>query len=172
MHVDHRKAHWIARNLAFARDQRRRILDQANIGGCAADIEGDDVGEAGARHQVDRAGHAGGGSRDQRPDRPVSGLVGRGEATVGLLDVRPGAEAERGGARLELIEIAAHDRTEPGIDDRRAGAFVFAKFGQHFVRGANECVGQGFSQPGDNLFLVSRVLIAMQKHHSDSRNLS
>ena len=56
---------------------------------------------------------------------------------------------------FELIEIAAHHRAERGIQDRRAGALVFAEFGQHLMRRANELAGQRLAQPRDDILLVA-----------------
>ena len=171
VHVDHRKADRIAGNLPLARDQGHRLLDQADIRRGAAHVEGDQVAVAGAAAEVDRANDARGRAGRQRADRAMAGFARRCKATVRLLDIRFRTKAEGVDTCLELVEIAAHHRTERGIQHRRTGTFVLAKFGQHLMRRADELAWQRLAQPGDNVPFMRRVLVAVHEYDGDRGNV-
>ena len=60
------------------------VLDQADVGAGAADIDGDDVLDAARRGDVARADHAGGRARQRRQRRRAADGGAAGDAAVGL----------------------------------------------------------------------------------------
>ena len=130
-------------------------------------VERDEIGVAGAATEVDCAYDAGCRARCERADRPVSSFARRSKAAIRLLDVRLCAKAEIADPGLELIEITAHDRAKRGVQNRRAGALVFAKLGQHFMRCADELAGQCVAKPGNHILFVSRILVAVDEDDGD-----
>ena len=110
-------------------------VNQRDVGGCAAHIEGDDSFEAaaarhggGSYHSSCRPGKhgayrfAGGGSESRDP-------------STGLHNEDAGLGAAIVIVRLnQILQIALHHRLQVGVHHNRAGAFVFAELGKNLVR--------------------------------------
>ena len=119
---------------ALALARRLAADDRADVGGGAAHVERNRVGEAGASRDVRRTDRAGRRARQQRPGR-VRGGFGQGDHAAG----RPHHEWLRqpGGAgrHPQPAEVAGHDRPEVRVGGRRRGALVLANLGRDLVRG-------------------------------------
>ena len=71
--IDHRHQHRQLRDLGIARvlDPQLAVLDHADVGGGAADVDGDDVLRAARLAGPAPADHAAGGAGEQQADRPL-----------------------------------------------------------------------------------------------------
>ena len=127
------------------------LLDQRELRGGPAHVEGDEVtvsGElaVGRRHQ-----RAGGGAGLDHPDgMPLHGLGGR-HAPGGLHHEQPPAVAAAGGRGGEAAQIFPDGRHDIGVHDGRRRALVFAKGRRHLVgqrhRDVRRFLGDQLRQP-------------------------
>ena len=115
-------------------DRRLPVVDDPDLRGGPAHVEGDDVSHALAGPRRPAGEHPRGRARLDDVDRVLPGERGGGEAAVGLHDVELAGEAEGGEGGLELGEEAADDRLHVGVGDDGAGPLVLAAPGRD-VRG-------------------------------------
>src|SRR5262249_34330013 len=166
VYVEHRETHGKAVKIALPRDERLTVLDETDVGAGAADVEGDDVTDSDGDREARGARHAGGRAGDERAHGVVARLAGRRDAAVRLQDLRR-RKAHRAGALFQVLEIAAHHGAERRIERGRADALVFAKLGEHLVRGAGERLGKALAHRLRDQRLVRRPHVAVQEAHRD-----
>ena len=65
--------------------------------------------------------------------------------------------------RLQRGQVAAHHRADIGVDHRRAGALIFARFGQHLVADRQEPAGQRIAQDLGHRLFVRRIDVAVEE---------
>ena len=100
--------------------------------------------------------------RGQRAHRIPARLARRSDPTVRLQDFRRN-DAERAGGGLEVGEVARHDRSQRGIENRGAETLVLAKLRQHLVRCAHEGFREGESHRCGDARLVRGIAIGVQE---------
>ncbi len=121
-----------ARRLELVAPMRPPVVDQADLGGRAAHVEGDHVPPFGLPAQEGRAHRTRGGPRFDERDRLLAGVARRGDAAVRQHDEQRHAEQA-----FELDEVAHGDRRHIGVGDRGREALVFADFRRDLRRGAD-----------------------------------
>ena len=91
--------------------------DEADVGAGAADVDGDEVVEAGRLADTPRADHAGGGPGQRGVDGLRAHDVGADDAAVGLHDRQRGARRPRARSRSpSRADVAADERLHVGVE--------------------------------------------------------
>ena len=171
-HLDHRDAERQAAALEEAmgagdlegpRRLRLGVVDQADLGGGAAHVEGENAiepaaagdvaGEDGAAH---RAGfHQADGKADCRPNV--------GDAAAREHDEERAAEARLAQAKLQIAQVARHDRLHVGVGAGGGEALVLAHLRRHLGRERDPEVRQRVLQDVADPSLVRRVDVGVQE---------
>ena len=133
-----------ARHLEGPRRLRLGVVDQADLGGGAAHVEGEHAVEPALPRHVageDGAAHRPGfdeadGEADRRPDI--------GDAAARQHDVERADEACVPQVRLQLAQVARHDRLDVGVGAGGGEALVFAHLRRHLGRQRDRELGQRF----------------------------
>jgi hypothetical protein len=165
--VDHRQQDRQAIDLAAAREHRPAVAHERHVRRGAADVEHDDVAEAGARSMAQRARDARGGPREQGRRR-VAPHGGEGDAPAARLHHRQAArEAHARESRLDAAEVAVDHRLHEGSDGGRGGALVLAELAGHLVRAGDRETGNLGAQQRRERRLVDRVGEAVEQADRD-----
>ena len=162
MHVDHREPDGVPPELALPGDERPVVLDEAHVGARSPDVEGDDVRTLGPVGEKAGPGDSRRRPRHQAAARHRARLLERGDAAVGLKDLRD-HDAHRPRAFAKALEVAAHDRTERGVQHRRRGPLELPELGHDLVRRADEGARQALAHRRRDRRLVGRVVVAVQE---------
>ena len=112
------------------------VLDQADVGAGAADIDGDDVLDAARRGDVARADHAGRRARQRGQRRRAADAWRRPRRrrwTASAAAARSTCSSTQ--PLLEPRDIGRDARHDHGVEDRRQRALVLAHHRQHVGRG-------------------------------------
>jgi hypothetical protein len=144
------------------------VVDQADLRGGAAHVEGQRAAFAGARRDLGREDGTAGGAGFDQPHRKLARRLDRGQAAARGDEIDRAAEALRLQRRLHAAEIAVHQRLHIGIRHRGAGAFVLAHFRAHLARQRHPQVGQRRLQDLARAPLVRRVDVGMQIRDRDA----
>ena len=134
----------------------------------AADVDRDEVADAGAAGLVAGADDAGGGARKEQADRPLAGDLGRGKAAARLHDLQRRRAAGGGERRLHAGEIVVDHGLDVGVEAGGGGALVFAEGGVDLGRERDRDAwhGRADGARGDGL-LVRRVREGEQQADGD-----
>ena len=103
-----------------------------------------------------RAGHARAGAGQRGAHGHAGRLVHRHGAAVGLVDVRPGGNAERGHPLPERAHVGAHPGRQVGVGHGGGQALVLAELRMHLVRGHDGQPGKARARTLQRLPLVVR----------------
>ncbi|HEX7199510.1 MAG TPA: hydantoinase/oxoprolinase family protein, partial [Dongiaceae bacterium] len=109
------------------------VLDHRGLGGRAAHVEGDDLGQVLGARQCLGADDAACRSRFDDVHRPLGRRTVAHQAAVGLHQQQPRRNAGVIEAAAQQLEVARHDRHHIGVDDGGRDPFVFLDFRQHLV---------------------------------------
>ena len=132
----------------------------------AAHVAGDHVVVARRPGQIGAGDHprgraAQGGPHRQRPGR------GRGHhPAVGLDQEEASGEAPLGQRRLQVGQVAAHHRLQPGVQGHGGDALELADLGQDVRRGGHVPVGPDLPHRLQRRLLVGRVGVGVQEGHA------
>ena len=139
------------------------VDDEADVGGGAAHVEGEDAGAGQGSGDLDSGGDACGGAGHGHEEGAALGGGDRDHAAGGVEDLEAGAQGE---AALQLGEVFGGDGHGGGVVGGGGGAFVFAGFGVHLVgeRDVGDDAVQAF---GDALF-VGRVGVGVEEADGDA----
>ena len=155
-------------------DRGLAVVDDPDLGGGPAHVEGDDVAQAFAGPRRPAGEHPGGRPRLDDVDRVLAGERGGGEAPVGLHDAELAGEAEGGEGGLQLGEEPADDRLHVGVGDDGARALVLAAPGRD-VRGERyrhlpvpRRTPQALGEDRPRRPLVGRVGVGMEQADGDA----
>ena len=169
--VDHRHLHGQPRGIAA--DQRRAghqhgaLVDHAGLGGGAAHVERDGVGEADRVAQHLGADDARGRSRFQHADAGAPRVVHVEQPAGRLHDQEVAAEARVAEMRLHLGEIGLHARADIGVGRGGRGALVLAVLLAELVRGGDEQLREFLLHDLLRADLVRRVAVGVQEQDGD-----
>ena len=132
VNIHHRRAHSDARDLGFkAAFEIARVM--AHIGAGAAHVETD---QAIVSRRLGRFDHADDAARRTGQDRILAlKQAGIGQATVGLHEQKAVADGAHIQGSCDLIDIAAQDRRQIGIDHRRVASPDHFRKPGHLVTG-------------------------------------
>ena len=147
---------------AVALDRRAAAHERA-LGGGAAHVEGEQVGQVEAAAVVGAHQGAGGGAGFQRTHREAPRRVGRQRAAARGHDVEAAAEALVGKACLQPLEIAVEHRLGEGVDGSRGPALELAHVGKDIGRGGHEELRRRLAQDLGGTHLVRRVGVGMEE---------
>ena len=140
--VDHRHLHRQAGGIAA--DQRRAghqhvaFVDHAGLGGGAAHVEGDGVGNVDGIAQRLGADDAGGGAGFQHADAGLPGVADVEQPAGRLHDQEIAGETRVFEMRFHLGEVALHARADIGVGRGGRSALVLAVFLAQLVRARDE----------------------------------
>ena len=109
-------------------------VDQRRLCGGAAHVEAEQAEIAETAGDFRRADHARRRPRFDDVDRPLGGGGGTHRASARLHDRQRLGDLALAQLGTEAAEIVLHQRQHVAIDDRRAGALVFAYLGQQLAR--------------------------------------
>ena len=124
---DDRHHHRHAADVLARAHARPPVLDDRDVGAGAADVQRDDVRQAGLAGDVGGADHPRGGPGEQRRHR-LRARGGHGhDAAVRLRDVRRGRHAARGERLLEALEVAPHLRLHVRVEHGQGRPLVLAR---------------------------------------------
>ena len=144
--VDHRDLAGIDPDRALRGEGGLAVQHDRHVGGGAAAVAGEDLGEP--RDLRDQRGpeRAGGRPGQHRRDRLVHHLVGRQHAAVGLHHVErdlPGSLPAGEGVQPlgDVGDVARDVGLDRGVDQRRHRALVLAVLAQHLARDRHDRVG-------------------------------
>ena len=166
-HVDHRQRQRPFADMALLGERDAAVLDQADVGAGAADIDGDDVLDAARRRHVARADDAGRRTRQRGEGGRAADGGGAGDAAVGLHQQQRRAHMLVEQPLLEPRHVGRDARHHHGVEHRRERALVFAHHRQHVGRGGDRDAGQPGPQHVGDLALVRRVGEGMQQADRD-----
>jgi len=144
------------------------MLDEADIGARAPRIGGEHVVEARGLGEQARAEGAGGGTAEDRRDRPRGDLARRDDAAVRFHDVERHARAELGvETRLDGANVIGHARLHERIHDRRHRTLVLAVLGQDLGGYRHVCPGMLALEDGAHALLVLGIRVGVDEAHPD-----
>ena len=143
-------------------DERPVAFDEADVGARSPDVEGDDVRTLGSSGEKARAGDSRRRPRHEAAARHRTRIPKRGDAAVGLEDLRA-HDAQGAGPFPEALEIAAHDRAQRCVQHGGRGPLVLAELGHDFVGCAGERTGKVLAHRGRDGGLVGRIVVAVQE---------
>ena len=153
----------LARDLEAVGDRRLAVVDDAELGGGAAHVEGQHVRAAVAGAEVRGDQRAGRRARFQQLHRRALGLLDIGEAAVRQHQQQRRRDAAAGDLRGERGQVALGQRLDVGVDDGRGGALVLADLRRHVDRGRQREIGEALGDELDRLPLVARVGVGVQE---------
>ena len=156
-----------ARRLEIVGHQRRTVLDQAELGGGAAHIEGEQPVVAVVTAEPSGRQGAGRRPRFQQPDRHALGFVRGSEAAIGQHQMQGRADSAVGQAGPQLAKIVFGKRFDIGVGDRGRGALEFADLRRHLDGTRNRECRETLGEAQGGFILMDRVGVGMQKHHRD-----
>ena len=158
----------LAVDLELARGLRREVVDEADLGGGAAHVEGDDPVEPHLRCDPggkDRpAGRTGFDEPDGEPDR---GIQAREPAARGHEQHRAG-EAPRFQPGAQTPEVARHQRLHVGVRGGGAEPLVLADLGADFARQGDCDLRQRGGDDLARLSLVGGIGVAVKETDADA----
>ena len=170
-HVDHRQHHRMAAGVAAdviaGRQRRLAVADQARLGGGAAHVEGDDVGEAERRADLRRGDDAADRAGFHHRHRPLGRDLRRHHAAVRAHDREVAAKADAAEARLQALHIAADLRPDIGVHHRRRHALELAVLAQDLVRQRQIGVRQRLADHRAGRALVLGIGVGVQEADRD-----
>ncbi len=171
-HVDHRDAHREAAalgeaigagDLEMARLLRGVVVDQRDLGGGAAHVEGDGAVVAAARGNVAGQDGAAGRAAFHQAHREAAGGLHRADAARRHHQQQRAVGAQVAQALLHARQVAVHQRQDVGVGDGGGGSLVFADFAADLGGDGDLQVGQRALQAGAGAFLMRRVDVGMQE---------
>ena len=121
---------------------RLEILDQRDVGRCAADIEGQDILQPRIFRHPQRAGDPACRAGHQDVDRMLLRLAGGHQSAVGAQQRQVTGEALVSQPLLQIGDIAADHRAHRGVGDGGQGALIFLHFRQNFMAQRHRNAGQ------------------------------
>ena len=142
--VDHRHENRKRGHLGVSRvlDSEPAVLDDADVGGGASDIDGDDVRFAAVVAGPARADNAAGRAGQKQADRKVTRLLDRRDASVGLHDADQRRDVRIPQSGLQIAEIGRGVRTDIRVHRGTGEALVLADGVDDLGRATDECVGK------------------------------
>ena len=153
-----------AADLEHRRFLRREVPDEAELGGGAAHVEGDEVAFADESAVEDRGQGAGGGTRLHEPDGEAGGGLDGRDAAVREHQVEARREAGLLQLPLEAVEVAVGQRLDVGVGDGGGGAFELADLGGDLARDRHDHAREPLLEPGAHGVLVLRVGEGVHEH--------
>ena len=156
-----------ARHLELARDLRLAVVDEADLGGGAAHVEGEHAGGAGGARVVRGGRGAAGRSGLHQPDRDLARrLDGAGAAAR---EHQQELAGEALGAQLlaQRAEVALHHAEDVGVGDRGGGALVLADLARDHGRQRHAQPGRALPQPSRHRLLVGGIAVGVEQRDGD-----
>ena len=162
--------HWGADNQAEINRRLRRqcqlsIGNQRNIKGCAAQIAGNHMAEAGSlgdgasrNHPSRRAGQR--GACGKAPRRG-----GGHDAAIGLHNVKPATKAFFSERAFQLAEITRDKRLQIGVERRGRGTLKLANFWQNFRGNRNMRIGPDAPHRCCRPLFIGRIGIGVDENN-------
>ena len=179
-HFDYRDAHGQAAalheavaavDLEAARGHRLAVVDDADLGGRAAHVEGQDAIDAEMLGDPGRQDHAAGGTRFDQADGKTDGGFECGQPATRGHQQQGAGEAGRGHALAQLLQIAGHQRLNIGVGAGGREALVFAQFRADVARQRDPQARQAGRQDLPRAPLVRGVGITVQEADRDTLDL-
>ena len=153
-HVNHRQRQRPFTDAATLRQRDLPAAQQADIGAGAADIDRDDVANAGRRRDIARADHPRGRAGQHGERRRAADRRGTGDTAIRLHQQQRCSDVGIRQAALQPLHIGGDRRHHTGIHDRRQAALVLAHHRQHIDRRRHRHVRQcGAQHLGDAAFM-------------------
>ena len=157
----------VAADVVVLGHRRLPVLDQPDLGGRAAHVEGEDVGPVERLTEVGGGDHAGGRARLDHEHRPAARGLGAEDAAARLHHEQLRPHARVGETALDPLQVALDDRADDGVDHRRRGAQVLAELRRHLGgerdRDARQLLGEDRADP----LLVLRVHVRVEEADGD-----
>jgi hypothetical protein len=170
-HVDHRQRQRPIADGAVLGQADLATLDEADIGGGAADVIGDDVLDAAGRSRRAGADHAGRGAGERRERRGDADLGSPGHAAIGLHQ----HQRRSGALVVETLFEVLHIGGDPGhhgcVEHGGQAALVFAHHGQHIARHRDGETGQFIAQDLGDPPLMGRIGIGVDQADGDGLHI-
>ena len=167
-HAHDRHHHRHAADVLARAHARAPVLDDRHVGAGPADVERDDVRQAGAARDVGGADDAGGRPGQQRRGR-LRACGGDGhDAAVRLRDVRHRRGPARGERLLEPFEVALHLGLHVRVEDGQRGALVLARLRPDVGGGGHRNPGSRLLGDGPSLLLVLGPPIRVQQRDHEA----
>ncbi len=148
-------------------DQRLIILDDAQLRGGPAHVEGQHIRDARALAEIGGRDGAGRRAGLEQLDREAACLAGVREAAIRQHHEQRRADAERFQLRLQAAEIAVRHRSHIGIGRRGGRALEFADLRRDLARDRDVEPGEILLEKIARASLVRRVRIGMQEDDRD-----
>ena len=159
----------LAIDLEGAALQRLAVVDQADLGGGAAHVEGQDA--ALAALERDAAGQDGAAGRPGLDEayREAGGRLEAGEAAARGHQVdRLGRSPARRSARSSRPQVARHQRLHVGVGDGRGGALVLARLRADLATtGVTLMPRTDLGQDRADALLVRGIGVGVDQRHGD-----
>ncbi len=150
-----------------SRDARIAVDDQADVGRGAADVDADQVVDAGAASDVGRTHGSRGRPRQRRLDRHALDVAGARNAAAGFHEQQRRSNALLDEPLVEPLHVARDDRHHVHIEDGRHAALVLAEHGQHVARDGDRNLGEQLAHDLGRAPLVGGVGVAVQEDDGD-----
>ncbi len=154
-------------DLGGAHAARLAILDQRHVGRGAADVERQDVLEAGILGDPHRAGDAAGRPGHQQCDGMLFRFVRRHQAAIRPQQRQAAVHFDLLELRAQVADIAADDRAHRGIGDGGQRALIFLHLGQHDMAERERDIGQDLRRQLGDAQLVRGVEIGIDQRDGE-----
>ncbi len=153
----------LARHVAPAAERGLALLHQRDVGGGAADVEGDEILPQPARRQRHARGDTARRARQRRAGGQPRRFLDRRHAAMRQNDEDRPAIARLVQPPAQTREIARHDRPDIGVHARGRDALVLLDLRQHLGRGGDEHIGQRRTHRLGGRALMRIVALGMQE---------
>ena len=140
-------------------------LDDAELGSGAAHVEAERPLAVQASGDLRGEQCPAGGAALDQPDREAHGLCERSQTAARGHQEQPAAQAQRFEARIEVGQVAAHERSDVCVGARGREAFVLADLRAHLRRQRDGRLGPALGQDLGGALLVPRVEVRVQVTH-------
>ena len=155
-------------HLKGAGEERRVVVDEADLGGGAAHVEGEDAVEVERFGEAAREDGAARGARLHQADREARGGGNVRQAAPGSHHQERAAEAALGEGCRQVRQVARHQGPDVGVGARRREAFELADLRAHLGRQGDGDVRQAFGQERADAAFVGGVGIGVEQPHGDA----
>ena len=156
-----------ARHLELARLLRAAAADVADLGGGAAHVEGQHLGDAGFARDAGREDRAARRAGFHQAHREAARGLQRGEAAARGHQVQRAAEAAALQLRGEPRQVAGHERLHVGVGAGGGEALVLADFGADGGGERDGQAGQGGGEQFSSLLFMGIIYVGMQEADGD-----
>ena len=167
-HLDRREADRVAvLDEPLLRDPLLALVDERDVGARAAHVEADRVRVAAQHRDVAARDRARGDARRGEPDGQLLGRLRRHHAAARVQQQDVAVVAALLEPRLEPLHVAADERREHGVRDRRREALVLEDLGQDVARGGDADARQLLLEDLAHALLVLRVGVRVDEADGD-----